>query len=108
MRRGVSVAGLPAIAVIWMVFLMPDCASACSCGVPAGSSPRELVRQELSSSDAVFAGEVVDIDKPLPLTSSVDPVTVAFRDRKEHTSELQSRQYLVCRLLLEQKKNTRT
>src|SRR3712207_7594096 len=27
------------------------------------------------------------------------------RDRKEHTSELQSRQYLVCRLLLEKKKN---
>src|SRR3712207_8556386 len=26
-------------------------------------------------------------------------------DRKEHTSELQSRQYLVCRLLLEKKKN---
>src|SRR3712207_7946285 len=27
-------------------------------------------------------------------------------DRKEHTSELQSRQYLVCRLLLEKKKKT--
>src|SRR3712207_7924499 len=26
-------------------------------------------------------------------------------DRKEHTSELQSRQYLVCRLLLEKKKH---
>src|SRR3712207_8240341 len=26
------------------------------------------------------------------------------QDRKEHTSELQSRQYLVCRLLLEKKK----
>src|SRR3712207_1058171 len=30
---------------------------------------------------------------------------VAWLDRKEHTSELQSRQYLVCRLLLEKKKN---
>src|SRR3712207_8490025 len=31
------------------------------------------------------------------------------RDRsEEHTSELQSRQYLVCRLLLEKKKNYRT
>src|SRR3712207_8999318 len=29
--------------------------------------------------------------------------TPAVRDRKEHTSELQSRQYLVCRLLLEKK-----
>src|SRR3712207_7509570 len=27
-------------------------------------------------------------------------------DRKKHTSELQSRQYLVCRLLLEKKKTT--
>eukprot|EP01104_Vermistella_antarctica_P012209 TRINITY_DN3493_c0_g1_i1.p1 TRINITY_DN3493_c0_g1~~TRINITY_DN3493_c0_g1_i1.p1 ORF type:complete len:117 (-),score=4.82 TRINITY_DN3493_c0_g1_i1:45-395(-) len=27
-----------------------------------------------------------------------------WRDRKSHTSELQSRQYLVCRLLLEKKK----
>src|SRR3712207_7072591 len=28
-----------------------------------------------------------------------------FRRSEEHTSELQSRQYLVCRLLLEKKKN---
>src|SRR3712207_7671375 len=33
--------------------------------------------------------------------------THAIRERsEEHTSELQSRQYLVCRLLLEKKKNT--
>src|SRR3712207_7010685 len=31
--------------------------------------------------------------------------TVANRRSEEHTSELQSRQYLVCRLLLEKKKN---
>src|SRR3712207_7938510 len=31
--------------------------------------------------------------------------TTRRRDRKSHTSELQSRQYLVCRLLLEKKKN---
>src|SRR3712207_7306672 len=30
-----------------------------------------------------------------------------FRRSEEHTSELQSRQYLVCRLLLEKKKNHR-
>src|SRR3712207_7161555 len=36
------------------------------------------------------------------------PVVVVHRRRprsEEHTSELQSRQYLVCRLLLEKKKN---
>src|SRR3712207_7349775 len=30
-----------------------------------------------------------------------------YRRSEEHTSELQSRQYLVCRLLLEKKKNTK-
>src|SRR3712207_7669921 len=33
-------------------------------------------------------------------------VTRGARRSEEHTSELQSRQYLVCRLLLEKKKNT--
>src|SRR5947209_14796383 len=37
-----------------------------------------------------------------------DVVTfVAFARSEEHTSELQSRQYLVCRLLLEKKKRTK-
>src|SRR3712207_6893879 len=31
-----------------------------------------------------------------------------YRRSEEHTSELQSRQYLVCRLLLEKKKTTQT
>src|SRR5258707_11824800 len=37
------------------------------------------------------------------------PLREALADRRseEHTSELQSRQYLVCRLLLEKKKTTR-
>src|SRR3712207_7886459 len=34
------------------------------------------------------------------------PFSVAARRSEEHTSELQSRQYLVCRLLLEKKKIT--
>src|SRR3712207_7837051 len=33
-------------------------------------------------------------------------VTVAVTRSEEHTSELQSRQYLVCRLLLEKKKHS--
>src|SRR3712207_7091109 len=33
------------------------------------------------------------------------PMKVAYNRSEEHTSELQSRQYLVCRLLLEKKKN---
>src|SRR3712207_8900106 len=42
------------------------------------------------------------------LTSAVVPsgfVKVSITRSEEHTSELQSRQYLVCRLLLEKKKN---
>src|SRR3712207_7721424 len=37
-----------------------------------------------------------------------DLVDRAWARSEEHTSELQSRQYLVCRLLLEKKKKTRT
>src|SRR3712207_8614197 len=33
-----------------------------------------------------------------------EPVSIARSRSEEHTSELQSRQYLVCRLLLEKKK----
>src|SRR3712207_8781823 len=36
------------------------------------------------------------------------PQPCRLRRSEEHTSELQSRQYLVCRLLLEKKKNIRT
>src|SRR3712207_7398559 len=36
----------------------------------------------------------------------MEVVRAAFRRSEEHTSELQSRQYLVCRLLLEKKKHT--
>src|SRR3712207_7748375 len=39
----------------------------------------------------------------LPLTRADTPPSAAPRS-EEHTSELQSRQYLVCRLLLEKKK----
>src|SRR3712207_7282761 len=36
------------------------------------------------------------------------PGESGYERSEEHTSELQSRQYLVCRLLLEKKKNQRT
>src|SRR3712207_7704429 len=42
----------------------------------------------------------------LPIVAGQSAVQIARRARsEEHTSELQSRQYLVCRLLLEKKKN---
>src|SRR3712207_7026787 len=56
-----------------------------------------------------LAGEGVDVEMALawavdavgPVQASVEPLR---RRSEEHTSELQSRQYLVCRLLLEKKK----
>src|SRR3712207_7565251 len=53
-----------------------------------------LAYAKLETGDAVLASGLPD-----------DPALEA--DRKEHTSELQSRQYLVCRLLLEKKKITK-
>src|SRR3712207_7633489 len=63
-------------------------------GMAVRSGPGDV----LAGDRAVCAGAVVDHDGPAedraqPLRS------------EEHTSELQSRQYLVCRLLLEKKKN---
>src|SRR3712207_7589002 len=43
---------------------------------------------------------------PDDVESLQDLVVAAFRRSEEHTSELQSRQYLVCRLLLEKKNKT--
>src|SRR3712207_8292688 len=47
--------------------------------------------------------------QPRPLGAGTASLqAISGRDRsEEHTSELQSRQYLVCRLLLEKKKNKR-
>src|SRR3712207_9013109 len=48
------------------------------------------------------------VNVPVKLYSAVSKKTVRFHQlherSEEHTSELQSRQYLVCRLLLEKKK----
>src|SRR3712207_8911288 len=71
--------------------------------------------------------EILDAGKPLPEYLKKHPIyyagpaktpagkasgsfgpTTAGRRSEEHTSELQSRQYLVCRLLLEKKKKTMT
>src|SRR3712207_8284344 len=51
-----------------------------------------------------FAGWVAS--RPAGLPVALVLAAIVFADRsEEHTSELQSRQYLVCRLLLEKKKN---
>src|SRR3712207_7343000 len=47
-----------------------------------------------------------DLDRSLEMAVS-DPLTGLRNRSEEHTSELQSRQYLVCRLLLDKKKHNR-
>src|SRR3712207_6928134 len=66
---------------------------------------RSLKLKEISyiSTDAYAAGEMKH--GPIALLEEGTPVVVVATDSRseEHTSELQSRQYLVCRLLLEKK-----
>src|SRR3712207_8146733 len=47
------------------------------------------------------APDLLLLDEP---TNHLDAESVAWLRSEEHTSELQSRQYLVCRLLLDKKK----
>src|SRR3712207_8055520 len=51
-------------------------------------------------------GDVARPHGPVVGEVPADPGEVAPARSEEHTSELQSRQYLVCRLLLEKKNNT--
>src|SRR3712207_8896805 len=67
-----------------------------------GTIPKEVVA---SFSDTGGREEVIEV--PLPATpglTQIREVVLTFERSEEHTSELQSRQYLVCRLLLEKKK----
>src|SRR3712207_8152366 len=50
---------------------------------------------------ATYDRDVLDLDAP---TIRLTELTSCGGRSEEHTSELQSRQYLVCRLLLEKKK----
>src|SRR3712207_8257318 len=47
--------------------------------------------------------EALSTCRTLRLNSAVIPAASSYARSEEHTSELQSRQYLVCRLLLEKK-----
>src|SRR3712207_7358433 len=70
-------------------------------------SPEQLPAVR-SSAEVVGAARLGGQEVPVVVGGADTPLALlaAGTDRKEHTSELQSRQYLVCRLLLE-KKNTK-
>src|SRR3712207_8852032 len=60
-----------------------------------------LARRLAALRQALVRVEVVAVVGP---DAVAHPFRVVLRRSEEHTSELQSRQYLVCRLLLEKKK----
>src|SRR3712207_8384255 len=57
-----------------------------------------------SRSEGEKGGAIIPSEAPVPRMSTVRQVYPRRARSEEHTSELQSRQYLVCRLLLEKKK----
>src|SRR3712207_6881173 len=77
---------------------------------PPCARPCRADRQFLAAFRAHHVGHVSRVEGAGDLAVEVDPVHhdqhrgVLQRRSEEHTSELQSRQYLVCRLLLEKKK----
>src|SRR3712207_8223529 len=68
---------------------------------PANAQIAHLICEMVGRLKAVGLAEGQSCEWPLTQAELGD----ALRS-EEHTSELQSRQYLVCRLLLEKKKNT--
>src|SRR3712207_7519514 len=89
-------------------------------GMPLIMMPRQVTRSGNSTGSPSTVKETspkADRLNPVALTttsasiSSPEPTRIPFSVNvsmrsEEHTSELQSRQYLVCRLLLEKKKIT--
>jgi hypothetical protein len=67
-----------ALLVVGLVALLPDCASTCTCAMFPGSQ-RERAEHELAESTAVFAGEVLDLEKGDKIWGGVPSTTVSFR-----------------------------
>src|SRR3712207_7040830 len=72
--------------------------------VPTGHHRGELLAGDLALAEVPHAAAAVEQQEPVTDRVRVVRVVGDEHDRsEEHTSELQSRQYLVCRLLLEKK-----
>src|SRR3712207_7466983 len=75
---------------------------------------RRPPRSTLFPYTTLFRSKLIDIKKEFEIKNRYEPITDNMIEEiqrrqhdfrsEEHTSELQSRQYLVCRLLLEKKK----
>src|SRR3712207_7974443 len=64
----------------------------------------DVVGRDVVVADQVRAGRSLEPPRPRICEAARGLVEPASPRSEEHTSELQSRQYLVCRLLLEKKK----
>src|SRR3712207_8833374 len=73
--------------------------------VNSSSSSISSPSTSTSASHRTWSGTFSSTVLPANRMETIPSPCRAFRS-EEHTSELQSRQYLVCRLLLEKKKNT--
>src|SRR3712207_9266325 len=70
-----------------------------------GHHPIEEIAQRHYDEDFfLYLGRHIGL--PVALEGALKLKEISYIRSEEHTSELQSRQYLVCRLLLEKKKNT--
>src|SRR3712207_7689603 len=72
---------------------------------------RSTKHNTFTNTDSKFSGKIILLEKNLTLWNIIRDLNVLLKVKhnqcfrsEEHTSELQSRQYLVCRLLLEKKK----
>src|SRR3712207_8756721 len=74
--------------------------------VPGTPTPRPLVTASANGIGCPVAGSMNDVGVNACGASSRPSIVSTVPRSAEHTSELQSRQYLVCRLLLEKKKQT--
>src|SRR3712207_8059863 len=66
-------------------------------------SARNLQGAEVMTASTLNTYKVLNADVLVIAESSLNTIDAILTRSEEHTSELQSRQYLVCRLLLEKK-----
>src|SRR3712207_7013449 len=71
---------------------------------PGVGALEEVLHRGQAGDEQLVAGEA-DLTSKAPVVELLGSVLEEEVRSEEHTSELQSRQYLVCRLLLEKKKN---
>src|SRR3712207_7685453 len=72
--------------------------------VPSGVDLPDDVGDEADPPEVLYAGRLSPEKGVLELVEAAEGMNLVVARSEEHTSELQSRQYLVCRLLLEKKK----